>query len=304
VKRFFGENKNYILIGIGIVLLYFVRLYNLTLLPVFADEAIYVRWAQVMRAEETLRFLPLSDGKQPLFMWVMIPFLKLFSDPLYAGRFLSVLSGFGTLVGVFVLANLLLKNKKVALIASGVYALMPFTFFFDRMSLVDSMLAMFGIWTFMLSYLSITKSRLDYSLLAGFTLGGAWLTKSPALFFALLLPTLLVFSKRNKLFHSTFYLLLTTVIGYGFYNILRLGPNYHLLASRNLDYVYPISHILTSPFDPLKPFLLQSWKWVISMSGVSVVAALGFAYSLSIKIGAKNQILKTANSRQCFLKFA
>ena len=56
------------------------RLYQLTLLPVFADEAIYIRWAQVMKAESTLRFLPLSDGKQPLFMWSVIPFFKLFSD--------------------------------------------------------------------------------------------------------------------------------------------------------------------------------------------------------------------------------
>jgi len=42
---------------------YFIlRLPNLTLQPIFADEAIYIRWAQVMRAESTLRFLPLSDG--------------------------------------------------------------------------------------------------------------------------------------------------------------------------------------------------------------------------------------------------
>ena len=67
-----------------------LRLPNLTLQPIFADEAIYIRWAQVMRAEPTLRFLSLSDGKTPLFMWAMIPFLKVFSDPLFAGRFLSV----------------------------------------------------------------------------------------------------------------------------------------------------------------------------------------------------------------------
>ena len=45
----------------------FLRTYNLLALPIFADEAIYVRWAQVMRAETTLRFLPLSDGKIAVF---------------------------------------------------------------------------------------------------------------------------------------------------------------------------------------------------------------------------------------------
>ena len=62
-----------------------LRLWNLNSLPIFADESIYVRWAQVMRAEPSLRFLPLSAGKQPFYMWLMIPALKLFTDPLLAG---------------------------------------------------------------------------------------------------------------------------------------------------------------------------------------------------------------------------
>src|SRR4030043_655222 len=88
--------------GLGIVLIFFLlRLINLTILPIFADEAIYIRWSQVMRVESTLRFLPLSDGKQPLFMWLTIPFLQIFSDPLLAGRFLSVVAGFVSLIGLF-----------------------------------------------------------------------------------------------------------------------------------------------------------------------------------------------------------
>ncbi|MBN1169248.1 hypothetical protein JXA63_05150, partial [Candidatus Woesebacteria bacterium] len=53
--------------GIFILLLaIFLRIYNLNELPIFGDEAIYIRWAQIMRNEPTLRFIPLSDGKQPL----------------------------------------------------------------------------------------------------------------------------------------------------------------------------------------------------------------------------------------------
>lgn len=219
-----------------------------------------------MRAEETLRFLPLSDGKEPLFMWVMIPFLKFIENPLMAGRIVSVLSGFGILLGVSFLSYLLFKSKKAALFVALIYAVTPFDFFFDRMSLVDSMLAMFGVWTFILSYLAVTRERLDFAMLAGFALGGAWLTKSPALFFALMLPTLWLFVKSAKSLIKVVPLtLVTLIIGYGMFNILRLGPNYSLIASRNLDYVYPISHLLTSPFDPLKPFLLQSWQWLVMM---------------------------------------
>src|SRR3989344_5311268 len=108
MKVFLKKLKTEIVIGLGILLVaVVVRIYNLTLLPVFADEAIYVRWAQVMRAEQGLRFLPLSDGKQPLFMWVMIPFLKIFSDPLFAGRFLSLLTGLSSLAGIYILSRIL-----------------------------------------------------------------------------------------------------------------------------------------------------------------------------------------------------
>ena len=103
--NFIRKHKLEFVLGLLIVILYFfLRLPNLTLQPIFADEAIYIRWAQVMKSEPTLRFLPLTDGKAPLFMWIMMPMFKIFDsdligvdDPLFAGRFLSVLSGFSTL---------------------------------------------------------------------------------------------------------------------------------------------------------------------------------------------------------------
>src|SRR6185369_17904794 len=99
----FKEWKLTITVALITALAFILRIYNLTIIPVFADEAIYIRWSQVMRNVPELRFLPLSDGKQPLFMWATIPLFKLFSDPLFAGRFLSVLCGMGTMIGVGVL---------------------------------------------------------------------------------------------------------------------------------------------------------------------------------------------------------
>src|SRR3989344_3182848 len=102
---FLIKRKLEILLLLIILAAYLVlRIPNLTLQPIFADEAIYIRWAQVMKSEPTLRFLPLSDGKTPLFMWTMMPLFKVFEDPLFAGRFLSVMSGLVTLLGVFFLS--------------------------------------------------------------------------------------------------------------------------------------------------------------------------------------------------------
>src|SRR3972149_11226100 len=99
----------------GAVILFFgilLRFTNLNSLPIFADEAIYVRWSQVMRAEPSLRFLPLSDGKQPFFMWVTIPFFKIISDPLIAGRVLSALAGLGMVLGVGLATYLLFSSVR------------------------------------------------------------------------------------------------------------------------------------------------------------------------------------------------
>jgi 4-amino-4-deoxy-L-arabinose transferase-like glycosyltransferase len=248
---------------------FFLRFYRLTSLPIFGDEAIYIRWAQVMRAETTLRFIPLSDGKQPLFMWCVIAFLKIFSDPLFAGRLVSVLAGLGTLMGIFVLTNLLTGNKKVSLFSSLIYSISPYTVFFDRMALVDSSLTMFGVWTLVFALITSRKVRLDTAMLTGFCLGAALLTKSPAIYFAILLPSVLLLAKWpkklkdifNRLSVFVFLFFFTYLIAFGMYNILRLGPNFHMIGLRNKDYVYPLSHILTSPLDPLKPFLLRSIEW-------------------------------------------
>ena len=260
----------------------FLRLFKLNLIPVFADEAIYIRWAQVMRAETTLRFVPLSDGKQPLFMWSVMPALKFISDPLIAGRIVSVICGLGIIVGVFALSYILFKSRKAALLSSLLYALSPFAFFYDRMALVDSMLSFFGLWALILAILAVKNLRLDFSLLAGFALGGAMLTKSPAIFFIVLMPTLLLFiptkkgKLKNNLVKATLLLLVTIGIGYGFYNILRLGPNFELIASRNYDYVYQFSHVIENPLDPLVGNLGRSINWYIVM-GPSLIVLMALA---------------------------
>jgi len=225
-----------------------------------------------MKSEPTLRFLPLSDGKQPLFMWVTMPLLKLFTDPLVAGRMVSVLTGLGTGVGVFVLSYLLLKSKTASLVSAFIYMVAPFGFFFDRLALADSMLSFFGIWSVIFAVLLVRFKRLDLAMILGFTLGGALLTKSPALFFSILIPGAMILATISKskelrikrvvnlvpLFAVSYF------IAYFAYNfILRLGPNFHMIAARNLDYVFPVSHLWQNPLDPFKFHFHRSMEWLV-----------------------------------------
>lgn len=236
-----------------------IRLTNLATLPIFADEAIYVRWAQVMHAESTLRFLPLSDGKQPLFMWATIPFLKLFTDPLIAGRFVSALSGILTVCGVAFASYILFKDKKLAIVAAIVWSVVPFAVFFERMALADALLCLLIVWGFNFCALSLQHLRWDYAMLAGFSWGFAWLTKSPAMFALCLSPLLILLTDKKitlqVLVKSLALLATTFTIAFAMYNILRLGPEFYMIALRNQDYLIPISEVLRHPLDPLIPHL-------------------------------------------------
>lgn len=239
---------------IPLLLIYFVsRLQNLTQIPVFCDEAIYIRWAQLIKNVDALRFIPLSDGKQPLFMWLNSIDLKFISDPLISGRLISVFAGAGTLIVLFLFAIVFL-NLKIALVAAFLYLTLPFTFFFDRIALADNLLSFFGSLSLFLAFLLAKYPRLDLSLVLGFSLGLAWLTKSPAIYFVVLsLLTFLVYQFSNiKKIHLP---LISAFIAFIIYNILRLGPQFHQIALRNLDYIWPLTEIFKHPFDPLIPHL-------------------------------------------------
>jgi hypothetical protein len=267
-----------------------LRLIHLNLLPVFADEAIYIRWSQIMGAEPTLRFLPLSDGKQPLFMWVLMFLVHHFEDPLFAGRLISVLSGICTLLGIVAASFVLFRSKRIALCGGLIWAISPFSFFFDRMALVDSMLTMWGVWTFFFAVLTAKTRRIDAAMMTGFCLGFAWLTKSPALFFVLLLPTTWLLSDfpknpTKRVVHVlTLFLLflISFTLGFAMYNILRLGPNFQMIGMRNLDYVWPITHFLQSPLDPLKPHFLRSieYIWIWGPSVIYLLIGSGILVNL------------------------
>jgi len=274
---------------------FLTRIVNLTVIPVFCDEAIYIRWAQIMRAVQSLRFIPLSDGKQPLFMWLIIPFLKIFSDPLVAGRIVSVLSGLGTMVGMGVLSYLLFKKKEISLFASILYLVSPFCFFFDRMALADGLLSVFGIWYLVFSILLVKNLRLDFAMISGILLGLGLITKSPALFFALMLPltifvinneTMKQWSNRLKL---VVLWIVVMIFAFAIYNILRLGPEFHMIAIRNKDYIFSFSEILKHPLNPLIGNLKSavSWYWIMLTPPTFILGLFGIFLTLKkdLKMG-------------------
>jgi len=235
-----------------------------------------------MNAVPSLRFLPLSDGKQPLYMWSVMFLVNRFEDPLFISRAMSVFCGMLTLIGIFLLSYTLYKSRLISFLSSFFWAVSPYSVFFDRMAMADSMLAMFGVWALFFTVLAVRFHRFDFAMLAGFALGGALLTKSPAVYFVILLPLVLILSpwperkEKEKAGMREFIHLIKKLpiyipiylISFFMYNILRLGENFHMISSRNMDYVYPISHLWISPFNPLKINLTNTFDffWILGPS--------------------------------------
>src|SRR6185503_5011953 len=121
-------------IALGLLVLYFfTRYYNILGLPIFTDEAIYIRWAQIASNDAAWRFISLTDGKQPMYIWIGMILMKIIDDPLLAGRTVSVIAGLLSMVGLFFLTNEVFANKKLALFTSFIYIIYPFSLAYDRM---------------------------------------------------------------------------------------------------------------------------------------------------------------------------
>lgn len=285
------KSKSTIIFWTAIIFSYlFTRLVNLKLIPIFTDEAIYTFWAQVALDDPAHRFISLQDGKQPLFIWLAAILQKFISDPLIASRMVSVFAGFGSIIGIYLLAKELF-SEKVAKIATIFYLILPFTLLYDKLALVDSLLTMFGIYAVFLSVKMAKNPQLDLALLNGFAIGAAMITKSTGNFFLYLLPFSLVlfdFSKKDwkqKLARWTGFSALTFVIAQAVYNSLRLSPLFYIVERKNYEFIRPLPDVLKDPFLHFFSNAESLLGWLLSYIGVLlfIIFLCAISYGISRK---------------------
>ncbi len=261
------------------------RFYNLTLMPIFTDEAIYVRWAQIANYDASWRFISLTDGKQPFFIWLMMVVMRIFKDPLFAGRAASIFAGLGTMGGLFFLGLTIFRSKGVGLLAMFLYLVYPFALVYDRMALMDGLVGMFCVWALLFEILLVKTLRLDIALILGMIIGGSILTKSSGLFNLYLLPFSLIlfpwFEKNvaRKLLLWLGLAVIVVVESQAIYSILRLSPFFHIITEKNAIFVYPFGEWLQHPLRFLEGNFKGLWNWFTvyfswPMIGVLVWAAI------------------------------
>jgi len=256
--------KTSLLIVIFLVGYLSTHLYGLTRLPIFADEAIYIRWSQLIIDDwQQYLFFSLNDGKTPLLIWLQVPMLRMFADPLFAVRLLSVGVGLAQAAVLYGFTRTLGGGRMSAWLSAICVAILPFWYFHHRMGLIDGMLTLWlslTLWMVWRAFRHISTHKpassvrrilLDKKILvpvvlASTSFGAALWTKLPAM---LLLPSLgvlaLVAARNSRARIANVTVAAFVVLaGYTLFFVQALHPAFPQLFSRGSDFLFPVSELL------------------------------------------------------------
>lgn len=246
-----------------------------------------MRWAQIARYNVAERFVSLSDGKQPLFIWLSMYLIPHVSDPLLAGRIVSVIAGLVTIIGLLCVSYELFQNKWIGLLSAVGYSVLPLAYILDRLALYDSLVATFSIWTLYFTIRLVKKITLGGLFLLAHSIAASMLTKSSGLLNIILVPLtypLFVFRlRKNKEYIKWLvYAGLSLALAHLYYSVLKLSPFYGRIAEKNSIFVYPFSE-LTIPI--IINSILQNLPllatWLVQYMSVPVLLAAFFALFVS-----------------------
>ncbi len=245
-----------------------IHVYKLTALPIFADEAIYIRWSQLIIDDwRQYLFFPLNDGKTPLLIWLQVPLLQLISDQLLAARLLSVGVGLAQSAVLYVWTKQI-GGKVAGFFSAGMVAILPYWYFHHRIALIDGLLTLWlsitilHVWRMCLSVRQLEIMRVDRatvyrvltsqsvvinSVIAAASFGAALLTKLPAVL--IIPPALLIaiFLGKNFVERLLQGILAATIliVGYALFFLQVLHPAFPQLFSRGGDFLHPVSALFS-----------------------------------------------------------
>lgn len=154
------------------------RLINISGLPLFSDEAYAILQARDLHFGAPLLRM-IKNTTQPIFIWIIALFQYLPISLIASARLVSVLAG---LVTALILARISsqINGKNTYWAAFGVITALPFTLFYDRTALFESLTLMWMAWSLIIPVLAIPLGILTKQI--------AWLS----------LPLALVYHFKNK----------------------------------------------------------------------------------------------------------
>lgn len=250
---------------IYIIILYLTtRLINLTLLPVFNDEAIYLNWGFLEITRRDL-FYSLFDGKQPLLMWLFGYSQKILNDPLFAGRIVSVTAGLMTIIGLYEICKKFFSSK-IAYVSSLLYIFTPLSITYDRLALMESTVSAVGVWLFYWYLRNKQNPRIINFIYIGFLIGIGFFIKSSAAIFTvsfLALTTLDVFREKTPKIKLKLFSILALSILFAYFFLMPLihRHDFSKIIELNSRYSYTLEELSFIPYD----------KWAYNLSASSEI---------------------------------
>ncbi len=261
----FLKKKSKLLVFFLVVFYLITHLVGLLELPVFADEAIYIRWSQLI-IDDAGRYLffPMNDGKTPLFFWLLAPFQFVFSDQLFAARFVSVLIGLAQMLVLMKITSVFTRNFKTIYLSGILVAIIPFWYFHHRMALTDGLLTLLLSCSILFLVTELTKQKSSSGssvitlILSGVFFGLALLTKVPAILFApsfFLLTMLIEKRTLQNLFLAVSKVVVVLGIGIAIFALLKFVPSFSQLFGRGSDFLLPLGEVLSGKWKETLPSL-------------------------------------------------
>lgn len=267
--------KKWFVVGLLVLLYLITRMVNLTILPVFADEAIYIRWGQLIEEDwQRYAFFSIQDGKPPLFMWVLAATLFWYrNDPLLVARTVSVVFGLVSMFLVGILARIIGLKKVGQVIAMSLYVLLPYTCFHDRMALIDTMLLTYLLvgW---IGFVLILKNQPKSSLLFGVGIGLSLWAKTSSL---MMLPAWgVIFGLRFGSLSRELMkkLVMGLIVGIAIFAGLRFEPTFPALFTRSRDFTFSVGEVISGQTSQIWPNALRVVGWLLTYALVPLVISL------------------------------
>ena len=193
LKRFNG------VLLVILLLALLLRLQELTRLPIFHDEALYLHWAQQTARKHDLT-IALSEAVSTFQVWLLAGVYHLSPSALWLGRFVSASAGFLTTALCYAIARQIYARKDVAAIAALLYALLPLAVFHDGLAQNDSLLTLFLAVFLWQSVSWARRGGILAPILLIVSFGLAFLTKrSAALWIPVPMLTMIMLGHKTQL---------------------------------------------------------------------------------------------------------
>jgi 4-amino-4-deoxy-L-arabinose transferase-like glycosyltransferase len=202
LKRFNG------VLLVILLLALLLRLQELTRLPIFHDEALYLHWAQQTAKKHDLGIALGEVSVSTFQVWLLAGLYNLAPSALWLGRFVSATAGFLTTTLCYAIARQIYARKDVAAVAALLYALLPLAVFHDRLAQNDGLLTLFLAIFLWQSISWVRHGGILGAIILIVSFGLAFLTKrSAALWIPVPILAVIILGNRARLKTLSLHLL-------------------------------------------------------------------------------------------------